>query len=105
MERIKEVKYSIGKRSFQLLLEYIKNRKLKKPTVKLIAMKMHDYVYGVYVAKEDDLDLDDVMRYMLDCWYTVVLYKDGVDGFSELMKILEDEDIGLGELLHKIKSG
>ena len=102
MERSKEVKYSIGKRNVLLLLDEIKSGNITRPTVKLMAPKMHPYVHGVFTAKVNSLELADVFRYMLDRWYLETLYKEGVDGFTELVKILEDPDVGLGALVKKM---
>ena len=102
MERSKEVKYSIGKRNVQLLFDEIRSGNIKQSTVKLMAPKMHPYVHRVFTAKVNNLELVDVFRYMLDRWYTETLYKEDVDGFTELVKILEDPDIGLGALVTKM---
>ena len=102
MERSKEVKYSLGKRNVELLLDEIRSGNIQQSTIKLMALKMHPYVHGVYTAKVGTLELVDVFRYMLDRWYTQKLYKNDVDGFSELVEILEDYDVGLGALVKKM---
>ena len=102
MERNKEVKYSLGKRNVQLLLDEIRSGNINQSTVKLMAPKMHPYVHGVFTAKVNNLELVDVFRYMLDRWYMETLYKEDVDGFTELVKILEDPEIGLGALVKKV---
>ena len=102
MERSKEVKYSLGKRNVELLLDEIKSGNINKSTIKLMAAKMHPYVHGVFVAKVGTAELFYVFRSLLDRWYTEKLHKNDVDGFSELVKILEDYDVVLGALVKKM---
>jgi hypothetical protein len=39
---------------------------------------------------------------MIDHWYLETLYKEDVDGFIELVKILEDPDIWLEALVRQM---
>ena len=102
MERLKEIKYCLGKSNVDILLDEIRAGNIREATMKLMAYKMHPYVHGTYVNKVGTMDLVYVFRYMLDTWYTQQLYKEEVDGFSELVEILEDSDIGLGEIVKKM---
>ena len=88
--------------------EEIRCGKIKKHQVQLIASKMHGYVHGVFVEQQSRAEpppLDYIMGLMFERWSNEVLLIDPtVDGFVEIIKILEDDDVGLRRLAYQIKS-
>ena len=60
---------------------------------------------GVFKEKQGDLELTDVMFYVLDCWYNEELCKGESDGKERLLEILEDQKAGLYALAQKMLSG
>ena len=104
MERKEEVKKKLGEHTVRILIDEIKAGKIGKHHVKKIALQMHDkgQVHGVFEHKKQSENLDDLMRYMLDEWYNIELFKSEINGFLKLINILEDPDIGLDSLAHRI---
>ena len=103
MERRKEVSLALGKKSFKLLLNEIKEGHLKETQVKQIALAMNHGVHGVYKEKRniEKESLDVTMLYMLDRWWQDYLYQPSANGVEQLIEILEDID--QKHLAHKIK--
>merc|ERR1711915_312929 len=103
MEKQDEVYCAIGKENVLTLRESIKGGEISEDTLKKIARKMHSHVHGVFVSKvRNRCELDDVFMYMLDEWRRVSLYDGSVDGYEELVKILEDSTIRLNDLVTKM---
>ena len=108
MDYKKEVVELFGSANFDTLLEACKNGKqIDKEKLKAIAKAMHSHVHGVFVQRTkytdvSELQLANVMRYMLDSWYLQELYMDGVNGLEKLLKVLDD--VGLSPLAQKMKS-
>ena len=104
MERNEEVKKAINPENFDLLLDYIRTGRIQHHQMKLIAMKMHRHVHGVYVEnKLKGEKLDVLILLMLDVWFEKVLYQTNVNGLLELKKILEEKDVGLHALAKNLK--
>ena len=102
MELGNEVKNSIGPKNVALLLDQIRNGLIKEQQIKDISLKMG--VHGTFVQKRCECnELVYVMRYILDAWYRHALYKDEGSGYFRLVRILNDNDIGLGFLAQKMK--
>merc|ERR1711892_283452 len=89
MDYKKQVEDALGKPNLKLFYAEIKNGNITLPKLKHIGKLMHDNVNGVYERKkgEDELVL---AAYMMDCWYTQVLYTGDVDAVSRLKEIFED---------------
>ena len=103
MEHLLEVKSVLGPENVRLLLEEIRCGRLKQQTVKFMALLMGGGVHGVFEQKKDQFELVDLMRLLLDSWYTEEIYKyKAEDGLSKLIEILNNEDVGLHSLAHKM---
>ena len=77
MFRIKEIKDALGAPNVELLLDEIDEGIVEKDCIQMIALKMKGGVHGVFVEKTLDrqCSLKQVMRHMLDKWYTHEIYK------------------------------
>ena len=93
MEKVNEVNREIGKQNVKIILAWIKKGEIKEDKLKQMAKQMHDEVHGVFVEKRRWSDPEDVFRYMLDKWYTRVLYKSDVDGYDEMVRVLNEIDL------------
>ena len=97
-----EVKAKLGAHNYRMIIDEIVNGRLSKQQVKDIGLRMDPRVTGVYVANHLDLDLADVMRAMMDKWWEVKLFKEKINGRTELYGILSDDDLGLHHLAARI---
>ena len=107
MLRIKEIKDALGAPNVELLLDEIDEGIVEKDCIQTIALKMKGGVHGVFVEKTLDrqCSLKQVMRHMLDKWYTHEIYKckqDKEDPLDKLKNILEDKDVKLDYLAQQM---
>ena len=72
-----ELKKKFGETNYDLLIEEITKGLLTTQKVKDIGLKMDKTkrVNGVYEAKKNQHELKEVMRYLLDKWWEVELWK------------------------------
>jgi hypothetical protein len=68
-----------------------------------MAMLMQGGVHGVFRAYEDQRDLLEIFERMMDKWFNRTIFKTGVMAFDLLIKILEDENVGQGDLAQNMK--
>ena len=96
-----KIKEKIGAANYKHLIDSIEDGTITQQKVQDIGLQMNPKVNGVFKAKlEDKLELKDVFRYMMDTWWKEELYKEEYNGFRELVKILEDDDVGLKFISH-----
>merc|ERR1711892_1392913 len=104
MEFPEEVNGALGAENVKMILDELKTGRLHKEKLKMIALKMEGSVHGKFIEKtrDNEIQLDHVLKYMLDVWYKEELYKAGKDGLNKFMAILKDEDIKLEYLAEKM---
>merc|ERR1711892_1270912 len=103
MEREAELEQCLGEENFWMLIGEVRDGKVKKEHLKLMAQKMSTPVHGVFeekVAKE--IELDFVLRFMLDKWYSEVLHNPEVHGPTELIALLQHRSVNLKEVAQKM---
>jgi len=104
MERAEEIKFVLGERKFQLILDIINDGLIQENHVKKIAIKMKHGAHGVFVHQiKKDQKLEDVMRFIFDHWYNKFAYQTGVNALEELIKIFQDDDVGLNLIADSLK--
>ena len=88
MEHQEQINQALGKNNVDF-----KNGKITDNELKLIALKMK--VHGVYEEKRvsEKQSQYDTLLMMLDCWWKDCLYRPGIDGVEQLIKILEDSNL------------
>jgi len=103
MEFPEEVNGALGAENVKMILDELKTGRLHKEKLKMIALKMEGSVHGKFIEKtrDNEIQLDHVLKYMLDVWYKEELYKTG-KGLNKFMAILKDEDIKLEYLAEKM---
>ena len=106
MERKEEVRDAIGENAFDILLGEARDGMLRRESLKQLSLAMNRRVHGVYTEKitRDDVNLEEVLQYMLDMWWETELHKKEFDGLSCLLEILEDKNFGLQALAKKIRT-
>ena len=106
MERKEEVRDAIGENAFDILLGEARDGMLRRESLKQLSLAMNRRVHGVYTEKitRDDVNLEEVLQYMLDMWWETELHKKEFDGLSCLLEILEDKNFGLQALAEKIRT-
>merc|ERR1711892_112103 len=103
MEREAELEQCLGEKNYWMLIDEVRDGKVKKEHLKLMAQKMSTPVHGVFeekVAKE--IELDFVLRFMLDKWYSEVLHNPEVHGPTALIALLQHRSVNLKEVAQKM---
>ena len=92
MDYEEEIWQKLGKENVDLVLDKIRRGNLGHEDLKVIARKMHSYVYGDFVhASRGDHKPEYLFRLCLDRWYNESLYvKTSLEATEEFMKIVQD---------------
>ena len=110
MEKQTEIENALGATNLELLLSEVKSGKIKIETIKMIALKMHDEVHGIFVYDESRKMPIFVMRLMLDKWFVTDLcndkyFEEQEFALEKLRMILDHQDVGLCYLARMLKAG
>ena len=92
MDYEEEILQKLGKENVDLVLDKIRRGNLGHDDLKVIARKMHPYVYGALVhASRGDHSPDYLFKLCLDKWYNESLCeRASVEAKEEFMKIIQD---------------
>merc|ERR1712123_328950 len=104
MEKMAEVTQAIGQDNYRLLIEEVRSGRIDKDMLQVMANKMGTQVLTVFVDKQGQSKPEFLARFMLDAWWAETL-SSGADGPAELVKLLQDWDVGLKELANKKTKG
>ena len=93
MEHRERINQILGKNNVDFILSECKNGKIADSELQQIALNMK--VYGVYKEKRvsEKQTQDYTLLMMLECWWKECLYRPGIDGVEQLIKILEDSNL------------
>ena len=62
MEKLTELKQTVGEENLWILIEEIENGKISKDLLKMMALKMGGTVHGVFEQKQEQSRLEHVAR-------------------------------------------
>ena len=66
MEHASNINPILGRQNLDIVLEELQTGRIEEETVKVIAMKMHHHVYGIFKKQDKSKGLHHVMKAMLD---------------------------------------
>jgi len=93
----------IGEENLSTIRKSIREGQLKVSDLRAIAGRMSRTVFGEYQEQmRKNEDPVHVFNFMMDKWYNDVLYQPEVDGYQELVKILNHEDVRLFALARRL---
>jgi len=97
----REVHKVLGENNVSLIKTEIREGRITRTHLQLIAQKMGGPVYGTFVENRESSALV-LFKYMLDTWYNDVLCKKVVDEYQELIAILKHEDVNLNVIARNL---
>merc|ERR1711892_822196 len=104
MEKMREVIQALGQDNYRLLIEEVRSGRIDKDMLQVMATKMGTQVLTVFEDKQGQSKPEFLARFMLDAWWAETL-SCCADGPAELVKLLQDWDVGLKELANKMTKG
>ena len=64
MENMEDITGALGEKNVRIMIQEVRNGKMKKEHLKLIAMEMGGPVHGVFVNKcNEQIDLEFIIRF------------------------------------------
>ena len=64
MENMEDITDALGEENVRILIQVVRNGKMKKEHLKLIAMRMGGPVHGVFVARcNEQIELEFIIRF------------------------------------------
>ena len=103
MEQEDDINKELGD-ELRILINEIRNGKVKHSKIRRMAQKMNPDVYGVYVQNEKKNDDQVYIFYlMLDEWYKCELYLTEVNSRERLYSILKEPDIKLNYIVQQME--
>ena len=95
-----EIQSSIGSENLKLIKRWIREGKVEVRDIRAMALQMRGSVFGTYNQYERDENPVDLFDFMLKTWFNEKLSVPGVNGYQEMMNILNHEDVRLFALAH-----